>query len=102
MGWHLQYELDVPAIWQRIELQLSSSNWRPSQINISVGESSSTLVSIGDFTLAGTVSGDFINSVISFSAPPAKTLRVTVIAAENPLADGYPIYNAVPYGVLLA
>lgn len=101
IGWYLQYELSSPAIWQQIDLRLSSSNWRPAQINISVGESSSSLVSVGDFTLFGTVVGDFIEATVSFSAPPEKILRVTVTAVENPAANGYPIYNAVPYGVLL-
>lgn len=102
IGWYLQYELDALAIWQRLDLRLSSSNWRPTQINISAGVSLATLVSIGDFTVSGTVTGDFINAIVAFNTPPAKILRATVIAVENPLADGYPIYNAVPYGVLLA
>ena len=102
IGWYLQYELDALAIWQRLDLRLSSSNWRPTQINISAGVSLETLVSIGDFTVSGTVTGDFINAIVAFNTPPAKILRATVIAVENPLADGYPIYNAVPYGVLLA
>lgn len=101
VGWHLQYALDSPAIWQRLELQLSASNWRPTQINISVGDLPSELVSIGDFTLSGTASGDYISATVTFNAPPAKIMKMTVIAVENPMADGYPIYNAVPYGVLL-
>lgn len=101
IGWYLQYELDALAIWQRLDLRLSSSR-RPTQINISAGVSLATLVSIGDFTVSGTVTGEFINAIVAFNTPPAKILRATVIAVGNPLADGYPIYNAVPYGVLLA
>ncbi len=102
IGWWLQFDLSQAVLWKRLELLLATSNYRPTSVRISLGDSTATLVNVGDYALDITPSGatTVLHSLTLPSHTPCKACRMTFLTMYDSALLGYSVLEVNPYGVV--
>jgi hypothetical protein len=102
IGWWLQFDLSQAVLWKRLELLLLTSNYRPTSIRISLGDSTATLVDVGDYALDITPSGatTALHSLVLPTRAPCRTCRITFLTMFDSALAGYSVLEVNPYGVV--
>ena len=102
IGWWLQFDLAQAVQWKRLELLLSTGNYRPTSARLSLGDSAATLVDVGDYALDITPSSatTALHSLVLPTRAPCRTCRITFLTMFDSALAGYSVLEVNPYGVV--
>lgn len=102
IGSWLQIELEQSFFPKTIFFRTSASNYRPTAMRVSIGDTVATLSALADFTLPTPVDGATMLECL-LTIPPSEScrvLRMTCTAHANLSVIGYPVFDFYATGIL--